>query len=60
MHVLETDYPYEDNEIAHAGLTEEKAKAVKPPRIKEAIAWIECKLEKYVELDGHIWITGSG
>ena len=59
MHVLETDYPYEDNEIAHAGLTEEKAKAVKPPRIKEAIAWIECKLEKYVELDDHIWITGS-
>jgi flavin reductase (DIM6/NTAB) family NADH-FMN oxidoreductase RutF len=58
MHVLEADYPYEDNEIEHAGLTEEKAKAVKPPRIKEAIAWIECKLEKYVDLGDHIWITG--
>jgi len=58
MHVLETDYPYEDNEIEHAGLTEEKAKAVNPPRIKEAIAWIECKLEKDVELGDHIWITG--
>ncbi len=59
MQVLETDYPYEDSELKHAGLTEEKAKAVKPPRIKEAIAWIECKLEKHVELGDHIWITGS-
>ncbi len=58
MHVLEIDYPYEDNEIEHAGLREENAKAVNPPRIKEAIAWIECKLEKYVELGDHIWITG--
>lgn len=58
MHVLETDYPYEDNEIEHAGLTEEKAKTVKPPRIKEAMAWIECKQEKNVELGNHIWIVG--
>ncbi len=58
MHILETDYPYENSEIGHAGLKEEKAKTVKPPRIKEAIAWMECKLEKYVELGDHIWITG--
>jgi flavin reductase (DIM6/NTAB) family NADH-FMN oxidoreductase RutF len=58
LHVLETDYPYEDSEIAHAGLTEEQAEEVKPPRIKEALAWIECKLEKSVELGDHIWITG--
>jgi flavin reductase (DIM6/NTAB) family NADH-FMN oxidoreductase RutF len=58
MHVLETDYPYEDNELEHAGLTEEKAKAVNPPRIKEAIAWLECKLQDDIELGDHIWITG--
>ena len=58
MHVLETDYPYEDNEIEHAGLTAEKAKTVKPPRIKEAKAWIECKQEKSIELGNHIWIVG--
>lgn len=58
MHVLEMDYPYEDNEIERAGLTGEKAKTVKPPRIKEAKAWIECKLEKDVELGDHIWIVG--
>jgi flavin reductase (DIM6/NTAB) family NADH-FMN oxidoreductase RutF len=58
MYILEADYPYEDSEIAHAGLTEAQAKAVKPPRIREALAWIECKLEKSVELGDHIWITG--
>ncbi|MHC1577379.1 MAG: flavin reductase family protein, partial [Candidatus Methanospirareceae archaeon] len=36
MEVLETDFPYEENELEHAGLTEEQAKTVKPPRIKEA------------------------
>jgi flavin reductase (DIM6/NTAB) family NADH-FMN oxidoreductase RutF len=59
MHILETDYPYEDSEIAHAGLTEAQAKVVKPPRIKEAIAWIECTLDQYIELGDHIWITGG-
>ncbi len=58
MHILEADYPYEDNELVHAGLTEEKAKVVKPPRIKEAIAWIECKREKEVELGEHVLIVG--
>jgi flavin reductase (DIM6/NTAB) family NADH-FMN oxidoreductase RutF len=58
MYILEADYPYEDSEIAHAGLTEAQAKVVKPPRIREALAWIECKLEKSVELGDHIWITG--
>ena len=59
MHVLETDYPYEDSELAHAGLTEAAAKAVTPPRIQEALAWMECKLEKAIEFGDHIWITGS-
>ncbi len=58
MHVLETDYPYEDNELKHAGLTEERARTVSPPRIKEAIAWIECKFEQGVELGDHIWVVG--
>ncbi len=58
MNVLETDYPYEDSELEHAGLTAEKANTVKPPRIKEAIACIECKLEKDVRLGDHIWVVG--
>jgi flavin reductase (DIM6/NTAB) family NADH-FMN oxidoreductase RutF len=59
LHILETDYPYENNEITHAGLTEAQAKVVKPPRIKEALAWMECTLENTVELGDHIWITGG-
>ena len=58
MQVLETDYPYEDSELVHAGLTEAGAKAVKPPRIQEALAWIECTLDKAVGLGDHVWITG--
>ena len=33
MHILETDYPYGVNELEKAGLTEEPAKKVKPPRV---------------------------
>jgi len=58
LHILETDYPYEDNELVHAGLTEARATAVRPPRLNEALAWLECKLEHAVELGDHIWITG--
>jgi flavin reductase (DIM6/NTAB) family NADH-FMN oxidoreductase RutF len=59
MHILEEKYPYEVNEIEKAGLEEEKAKRVKPPRIKSAIAWIECEMERYIELGDHIWIVGK-
>jgi flavin reductase (DIM6/NTAB) family NADH-FMN oxidoreductase RutF len=58
LHVLETDYPYEECELTHAGLTEARASKVNPPRIKEALAWLECKREHAVELGDHIWITG--
>jgi flavin reductase (DIM6/NTAB) family NADH-FMN oxidoreductase RutF len=58
LHILEEDYPYEVNEIEKAGLTEEKAKHVKPPRIKEAKGWMECRLEKDIPLGDHIWIAG--
>jgi len=59
MHILEKDFPYEVSEIEKAGLTEEKSKKVSPPRIKEAYAWLECKLYHSIELGDHIWITGE-
>lgn len=58
MHILEEKWPYEVSEIEKAGLTEEKAHMVKAPRIKEAYAWLECKLEMHVETGDHIWIMG--
>lgn len=57
--ILEKDFPYEVNEIEKAGLTEEKSKRVKPPRIKEAFAWIECNLHNYIETGDHIFIIGK-
>jgi flavin reductase (DIM6/NTAB) family NADH-FMN oxidoreductase RutF len=58
MHILERKFPYEVSEIEKSGLTEIPSKIVRPPRIKEAIAWIECKLEKVVDLGDHVWIVG--
>lgn len=58
MHILEHKFPYEVSKIEKAGLTEMPSKKVKPYRIKEAIAWIECKLDKAIELGDHQWIVG--
>ncbi len=58
MHILETDYPRGVNELEKAGLSEVPAKKVKPPRVKEAIGWIECKLESYFETGDHVLVVG--
>ncbi|NYT00748.1 MAG: flavin reductase family protein [Methanocellales archaeon] len=58
MHVLEENFSYEVNEIEKAGLNEERSKKIKPPRIREAMAWLECKLESFGEIGDHIWIVG--
>lgn len=59
MKILEEKYPPDVNELEKAGLTEAESEVVKPPRIKEAIGWIECRFEKSVELGDHILITGK-
>ena len=59
MHILEEDFPRGVNEIEKANLHEEKSLYVKPPRIKEALGWIECKMEKYVETGDHILVVGK-
>ncbi|MDY6965914.1 MAG: flavin reductase family protein [Halobacteriota archaeon] len=59
MEVLEFPHDYEVNEIEKAGLTEVKSEKVTPPRIKEANAWIECKLYDSVDLGDHVWVVGE-
>jgi len=59
MHILERDYPYGVNEIKEAGLTEVKAEIVKPPRIKEAYAWLECRMAMNYDVGDHILIIGD-
>lgn len=58
MKILEQKFPYGISEIEKAGLTEEISKKIQPPRIIEAIAWLECKLESFVEMGDHLWIVG--
>ena len=60
MNELAADLPYEVSEIAHCGLTEEKAATVSPPRIAEAYGWIECRMREHVErTERVVWIIGE-
>jgi flavin reductase (DIM6/NTAB) family NADH-FMN oxidoreductase RutF len=59
MHILEKDFPYEFNEIEKANLTEMRSVKIKPPRIKEAFGWLECKMEKHFRIADHIWVVGK-
>jgi len=47
------------SELELAGLTPEPSKIVKPPRIKEAPASLECKLAKHIELYDYDIIFGE-
>jgi flavin reductase (DIM6/NTAB) family NADH-FMN oxidoreductase RutF len=59
MHILEQDFPYEVSEIEKANLTEMKSVKVKPPRIKEAFEWLECRMEEHFPIADHIWVVGK-
>ena len=60
MAELSADLPYEMSEIAECGLTEEKARHVKPPRIAEAYGWIECRMREHIVLSQRaVWIIGE-
>lgn len=59
MHILEKDFPYGVNELEEAGLSQSPSLNVKPPRMEDGIAWLECKVVNMTELGDHIWITGE-
>jgi len=60
MEVMESDFPYEVNEIKECGLTEIESNHVKPPRIQEAFGWLECRMTQWVSLSGrNVWIIGE-
>lgn len=60
MEVMERDFPYEISEIKECGLTEGKANYIKPPRIKEAFGWLECKMINHFSLsDRNVWVVGE-
>jgi|Deesub1362A_J573_1020465.scaffolds.fasta_scaffold00105_22 flavin reductase (DIM6/NTAB) family NADH-FMN oxidoreductase RutF len=59
MKILEKDYPYGVSEIKEANLTEEPSRKIRPPRIKEAFAWLECKMIHSAVLGDHVLIAGE-
>jgi len=59
MHILEQDFPYEVNEMEKANLTQTKSVKIRPPRVKEAFGWFECKMEEYFKIADHIWVVGK-
>ena len=60
MEVMEKDIPYEVSEIKECGLREIKSIHIKPPHIKEAFGWFECKMINFLSLsDREIWIVGE-
>lgn len=60
MEVMERDFPYEVSEIEECGLTETEANHVRPPRIKEAYGWLECRMTEYTTLsERNVWIIGE-
>lgn len=60
MEVMERDLPYEVSEIEECGLTEAKANHVKPPRIREAFGWLECRMTDYVAIsERNVWVIGE-
>lgn len=59
MHILEKDFPYGVSEIKESALTELPSEKIKPPGIKEAYGWLECKMISHVELGDHVWISGE-
>ena len=51
-------FPPGTNELEETGLTAENSSMVKPPRVKECIAWFECKLEQEHEAGDHVMLIG--
>lgn len=50
MSLSSTAYPKGTNEFEKAGLTQEPSELVKPPRVKEAIAAYECRVQQVIHL----------
>lgn len=53
------DFPRGVNELEKTGLTEVKSSKVKPPRVKECLAWFECSLEWIKEAGDHTLVVGK-
>jgi len=53
------DFPKAVSEIEKAGLTEKKSKKIKSPKVAQALAQFECKLEAMYKAGDHIIVVGK-
>jgi flavin reductase (DIM6/NTAB) family NADH-FMN oxidoreductase RutF len=59
MNRCATSLPPGENELEHAGLTALASSAVRPPRIAEAPASLECRSHSIIEIGGNRLIIGE-
>lgn len=59
MNLCAASLPPGENELLHAGLTAAPSSAVKPPRIAEAPASLECRCHSILEIGGNRLIIGE-
>ncbi len=59
MNACAASLPPGENELAHAGLTAAPCEAVKPPRILEAPASLECRHHSIIEIGDNRLIIGE-
>jgi flavin reductase (DIM6/NTAB) family NADH-FMN oxidoreductase RutF len=52
LHVSSYEFPEEESEFAKTGLNEARAALVQHPRIAEAAACLECRVERLIEVSG--------
>ncbi len=52
MHVSSHEFAEDESEFEKTGLTEARAALVRHPRIAEAAACLECRLERLIEISG--------
>lgn len=57
--VCSKKFPSGVNELAEANLTEVPSERVAPPRIKEAIAWFECRKMNEIAAGDHVVVLGE-
>jgi flavin reductase (DIM6/NTAB) family NADH-FMN oxidoreductase RutF len=58
MNLCAASLPYGENELAHAGLTAVPSSCVKPPRIAEAPASLECTEWGTLQIGGNRVVIG--
>jgi len=56
---LAKKYSYGVSELEQAGLEESESKVVKVNRIKQAIGYIECQLNRFFNIGDHIFVVGK-